>query len=149
MPHAILLILRRYRTVLLYGLIGLSALGVELIVFYLFTHQNILGLAIANAAAMGAGFLVSFGLNSFYNFKVRNRLFNRMIRFGIVTAGGYIISTGIILGLVNLLHVPPFTAKIISIPFFFLFQYTLNSRFTFHEMSPVRPGKLADDSSQY
>jgi putative flippase GtrA len=129
----------RHRTLLLYALIGGSALGLELLLFYLFTnviHQNI---PLSNAMAMGVGFFMSFTLNSFYNFRVRDKLLTRLIRFGVITFGGYWLSTFIILALVDYGHLPALSAKALSLPAFFVFQYMLNKRYSFHKLPAEEP----------
>lgn len=139
--------LRRRRNLVLYGSIGLTALLLEIALFHMLTHQYSLSVAVGNALAMGSGFIVSFSLNSHYNFKVRDQLLNRLLRFGFITAAGYVVSTGIILLLVAAAHISPFQAKLISIPFFFLFQYSLNSRYTFHDMTAKSPALEEPETS--
>lgn len=142
----VLSVFTRYRNLLLYAAIGISALLAELVIFYLLTKVAGMNIPVSNALAMIVGFFMSFFLNALYNFQVRNNLLSRLVRFGIVTFGGYLLSTAIILLLVEVAGVPVFYAKLISVPFFFAFQYTLNSRFTFKASNVAQPDTAPKDT---
>lgn len=116
---------------ILYGVIGLTALGLEFMVFTMLTHTLAQPIAASNAVAMLVGLLFSFSLNSQYNFRVHDLRLIRFLRYATVTVFGYALSTSIILVAVSLFSVSPAAAKLVSLPAFFLFQYSGHRFFTF------------------
>ena len=128
----VLRLIKQFRRVLLYGVIGLSALALELAIFYVLTQQLRLDIWASNAWGMLAGLVFAFTLNAQYNFQVRDRKLERFLRYGLVAFGGYVLTSGIIFGLTNQTQMPIFAAKLISLPPYFLFQYNCHRLFTFH-----------------
>jgi len=125
---------QKHRQIMLYGVIGLSALGLEVAIFYFLVRQPALGVAVANLIAMAAGLVFSFSLNARLNFRVRDQLTRRFGRYAIVTIGGFLLSTAIVLALVWIFTMPATTAKLISLPAFFIFQYTCHRLYAFRDV---------------
>jgi putative flippase GtrA len=140
--EAFQILFRHYRTIILYAAIGVSALGAELIVFYILAASTHAPIPISNALAMAIGFVISFTLNSLYNFGVKDKVLSRLVRFGLITFGGYWLSTLTIMLLITYAHTPSMVAKACSLPAFFVFQYALNKRFTFRQSAEPTPSAI-------
>lgn len=125
-------LVRQFRRVLLYGIIGLSALALEVGVFFVLSEQFGMNIWASNAWGMLAGLIFAFSLNAQFNFQVRDRMVERFFRYGLVAFGGYLLTSAIIFGLTHYVDLPVFVAKLISLPPYFLFQYNCHRLFTFH-----------------
>jgi putative flippase GtrA len=75
--------------------------------------------------------IICFALNTRYNFRVLDRMAYRFMVYAAVTAAGYLFSTVMLLLFVRQLHMLPIVGKLLTLPLVFVFQYTLNKRFTF------------------
>lgn len=139
------ILFKHYRNIILYALIGLSALSAELGVFYALSRGGRITIVISNAMAMGSGFFISFLLNAYYNFGVKNKLIHRLVRFGIITFCGYWLSTLMIVSLIDYGQLSPMIAKACSLPVLFAFQYLLNKQYTFQPTHKHVKEKLATD----
>lgn len=120
------------RQVILYGIIGLSALALEVAIFYVLSENMGTSVFVGNGAGMLAGLVFAFVLNSHYNFQVTDRKLERFLRYGLVAFGGYVLTSAIIFGLTQYVDMSVFVAKLISLPPYFLFQYNAHRLFTFH-----------------
>jgi putative flippase GtrA len=122
----------QFKRVLLYGVIGLSALALEVAIFYMLSERLKTGVLIGNAAGMLAGLVFAFVLNARYNFQITDRGVERFFRYGLVAFGGFILTSTIIFGLTHYTDMTVVVAKFISLPPYFLFQYNAHRLFTFH-----------------
>lgn len=132
----VLRLIKQFRRVLLYGVIGLSALTLEVAIFYVLSERLKTGVLIGNAAGMLAGLVFAFVLNARYNFQVTDRGVERFFRYGLVAFGGFILTSVIIFGLTHYTDMTVIVAKFISLPPYFLFQYNAHRLFTFHSPEP-------------
>lgn len=125
-----------FKEMFIYGLIGGGAVLIDLGLFWMFMlagpDDSTYYIYIANIIAISIAVVYSFTLNSIFNFKTRDNLWKRFISFCLVSFIGILISTAI-LAVASLLGVPPNPAKIISLPFIFITQYTLNRLITFRK----------------
>lgn len=88
---------------------------------------------LANFIAMNLGMLVSFFLNTFFNFKKKDNLKKRFISFMTIGYSGILLSTIVIL-ILNLIFKKHFVmVKLISIFIVAAYQFVLNKLFTFKE----------------
>lgn len=122
--------IRSFSECFFYGLIGIFAAAIDFGIFYILTVPLGLNKFISNIISMHIGMLVSFSLNATVNFKKTDRIFYRFIRYyliilfgmglssAILWAGGFIISSNIIL-------------KAIAIMIVAGVQFVLNSTLTF------------------
>lgn len=118
------------KELVLYVAFGLTALGIELFTFYLTVEILLWGLLVANLASIISGMIVSFGLNAVFNFKVNDQIGKRFAQYSVVVGIGYLLSSIIILSLVEL-SIAPVMAKVVALPFVFIVQFSLNKRFAF------------------
>ena len=132
----------KWRNALLYVFIGLSALLLDISIFYILNHQFAKGILLSNGLAMLAGMLWSFSLNAHYNFKTTNQLMKRFVRYTLVVILGYILGTAIIIICKDMFGFQALVGKLVSLPAVFLFQYLLNSRITFKASLSVNSNQL-------
>lgn len=122
---------RRYRTVLLYGVIGCSGVLLDLLLFLLL--YNVVGLhpQVANVVSLTAGITNNFLLNSHLNFRTRDSLARRYGRFLAVGLTGMVLVAVALLLFARLGGLDPNLVKACSVPFVAAFQYWANSRWSF------------------
>ncbi len=113
----------------LYGIIGIICAIVDGAVFY-FTYKNI-GVYISNFISMNVGMILSFILNTFLNFKVKDNLHKRAGIFFAVGYTGLIVSMLIMLIGVDILLINEMPVKIFSVLFVAIMQFALNKLVTF------------------
>jgi putative flippase GtrA len=113
-----------------YIFIGGIALLVELGSFFALAKFDS-PVVFGNFAAMTLGMFTSFGLNCRYNFKVNDRLMARFASFAAVTALSYILSTLLLVALIDGVGFAAFAAKVVTLPVVLAVQFTLNRRLTF------------------
>ena len=125
-------LIRRHRELLLYALIGALSSGTD---FMIYTGLVVAGLNlfVANVIGVNVGILLSFALNSRYNFKVTDRLFHRFLIFYGVGMLGLGLSTLLLWLMVEQAAWNEFWAKIITIVVVALFQFVLNKLLTFRK----------------
>lgn len=130
-PPSLLGLVARHRSFLLYAVIGAAAVVVDLAVFAVLTRQVGSHALVANTTSTFAAMAFSFTANSLLNFKVTDRIALRFLSFLLVTTGGYLVSSVMLMVLINGLGVDSLLAKGITLPVVFLLQFILNKRITF------------------
>jgi len=118
------------RNLVLYGLIGGFSSTVDVIVFILLNSRLNLNEFLSNAISVHIGILISFLLNSRFNFKKTDKLLKRLLSFYIVGLFGLLISSGM-LSLGNALQLPINYVKIASVFIVAAIQFCLNKFLTF------------------
>lgn len=124
-------ILQKYRLVILYICIGGFSAGLDIIVFHLLTAIGSVDYLLANFLSVNIGITSSFILNRQYNFRVKDRVVRRLIKFYSVGIAGLTLSMILLWLLNSVLSFDLTIIKFITIPIIFLFQLTLNKLFTF------------------
>ena len=119
------------RNFILYGIIGLIATVVDVSIFQLLINKIKINYIVANCVSMPIGAFLSFTLNSYYNFKVKNDFFKRFLTFFIIILVGFFISNVLIYLMVHFLTIEKLVAKSISIICVALLQFSLNKVITF------------------
>ncbi len=84
-------------------LIGCTGVTWDLVGFAILTHYLLLSYLLANAISVSLGITNNFFLNAFYNFKTRDRLFNRFIRFYCIGLIGLVVSSSLMFVLINII----------------------------------------------
>ena len=106
----------------------LSDIGVySLLITMGFNYQ------IANASGYLMGTLVSFFLNRHYTFKIKDKVLKRLISFLSVAFIGYFTSALLLYFLVESLTMDAIIAKIATLFFVLILQFSLNKKITFRE----------------
>jgi putative flippase GtrA len=119
------------REFILYIIFGLFSAGIDFTIFYLLFNYKNLEVVFATVISTFCGYMISFLLNSFINFKRTNHAFVRFIKFATIGTTGIALSAVIITIGVDNLGIDGNFMKIISIIIIGTLQYLLNSRITF------------------
>lgn len=115
---------------ILYGLIGGGGAIVEFSIFSLLINSNI-KVEVANVIGVTSGFLFTFTMNTFFNFKKTNKLIKRFFSYAGICLLGMIVSTTMVSLLKDKMNV--YMLKIILIVFIAICQFMLNNKFTYKE----------------
>ncbi|MDR1187922.1 MAG: GtrA family protein [Bifidobacteriaceae bacterium] len=138
------------RQVLLYGLFGLTAAGVDFGLFRLL-RQTGMTLLVANVVSVNVGIAISFVCNAFLNFRRTDTLARRALTFFCVGWAGLALSSAILAVGVQRMDLDETWVKAASIVVVAAFQFTLNKFVTFrvakkslpdappHGISSLRP----------
>jgi protoporphyrinogen oxidase/putative flippase GtrA len=126
----------QYRHMLLYGVIGVSAIVVDVLVFMVMF--NLVGVhpVIATIISVTTAMVYAFLLNAFYNFGTKDYVKKRLISYATVSMLGLLLSAVIIEGL-SRISIDPNIAKLISLPPIVIGQYLVNRRFAFKKTESV------------
>jgi putative flippase GtrA len=126
------LLRKEIKNLFLYGICGslgvLTDLSIYTALIYLGAHYKF-----AFIIGYAAGTLVSFIINRRVTFKALDNTKRRMVMFFTVAAIGSVVSMAVIWVMVDILHILPVIAKIISLFFVFATQYVLNRLITFRK----------------
>ncbi|PRY51931.1 putative flippase GtrA [Geodermatophilus tzadiensis] len=122
---------RRYRSFVLYQLIGVSGVLLDLVLFLLL--YNVLGLheQLATVLSTSAGITNNFLLNSYLNFRVRDGMLRRFLRFYAVGLVGIGLVAVLLLVFHTWLGVDANVVKVVSLPVVAVLQFLLNKRWSF------------------
>jgi len=83
----------------------------------------------ANAYGYMLGTMISFILNRRYTFKIKDKVLQRLFKFGLVAMTGYLISALFLFLLVS--KFDPIISKLATLIVVVFIQFTLNKKFTF------------------
>lgn len=128
----------RHATLAKYLLIGGTAAVLDLSVFFLLFNFTAAGVVISQTVAMIVGLVFSFALNATKNFQTTDRILLRLLSFVCVCAIGFLLGLGIILAFAAAFPNPVIggnIGKVVSLPFVFIVQYTINKKVTFRKSS--------------
>ena len=123
--------LKNERQLLQYALIGVTGVTCDLLSFILLTKYLLLPYLLANAVSVSLGIANNFFLNAFYNFKVKDRLMVRFLRFYSIGLFGLALSSGLLFLLVQVLAAGQLAAKLLTAVMVALVQFYLNKTITF------------------
>jgi putative flippase GtrA len=123
------------RNLVLYGLIGSFAAGVDTLLFHLLVYRLGWVDLVANVLTVAVGITISFFLNRRFNFKVMDRTGRRYAAFFSVGLIGLGLSELILL-VGRLLEAEPLAVKIVSVFIVAIVQFTLNKTVSFRRAAP-------------
>ena len=126
-------LVRKYvdRSFVLYGIIGISGVTIDFLIFSFLVKIIGLHYVISNIISVSIGLTNNFILNRKYNFRVYNRPIYRFISFYVIGIIGIAISTLLINLIVENLGLPILLTKIIVTIIVVIFQYIGNRYITF------------------
>lgn len=126
---------RRYlnKHFIYYILIGASATLVDTSIFYVLNEFAGFSIILSNCISLTIGILLSFYLNSHFNFRKKNRFLRRLLFFSVILLFGMLIGTSILYVMVNTAGINKIASKVISVIVTGVFQYLFNSRITFRD----------------
>ncbi len=119
------------RNLILYALVGCLGVLVDMTVFYILFSIMRIPVFVSNFVSISAGITNNFFLNAFFNFKTKDNLLVRYMRFSGIGLFGYLISTILIYILSDIFFIDEMIAKFFTLFLVFLVQYNLNKRFSF------------------
>ncbi|GAA2820227.1 GtrA family protein [Saccharopolyspora taberi] len=119
------------RSLVLYTVIGGSGVLLDYLLFLLLF--NVVGLheQVANVLSTTAGITNNFVLNAWLNFRTRDRILVRFLRFYAVGVAGIGLTFVLLRVFSGFLGIDPNLVKAGSLPLVLLFQYTINRRWSF------------------
>lgn len=122
----------RFRNLILYGLIGSFSSSLDFVVFYYLVNFLKANFLLANCVSVTCGICTSFFLNREFNFRQKDKTLLRWAIFFAVGLMGLLISSVILLILINRLYFDKITSKVISIILVVIVQYLLNKYISFN-----------------
>lgn len=131
MKRIITSLYRRYRNLLLYGIIGACSAGLDFLVFTLLVNYAGLHYIVANCISIFTGISTSFVLNRNYNFKVKDDTHRRFSLFLAIGLGGLLLSNLILYLCVEQGGLGSLPSKLLAIVVVSLLQFLANKYITF------------------
>lgn len=125
------------RNMVLYGVIGVSAVMVDMLFFAVFYNVLHIAPVVSTMFSVSIGMVYSFFLNSIYNFKTRDSIKKRFFSFFIISIGAMILSA-IAIEFLHRMNINPNVAKVISLPPIVILQYIFNKYFTFNKIKKAK-----------
>ena len=114
-----------------YGFIGVAGLLIDFGLFILFIKYFGVHYQIANVIAFLGSSSHNFVLNAFFNFKKKDRLLVRYLKYLSIGITGVIASAIMLFIFIEIMGLIEILSKIITIFFVTIAQFILNRRFTF------------------
>lgn len=124
-------VLKRFRTIILYGIIGCFSSGLDFLVFSLLTYYVNFHYITANCISIIVGITTSFCLNRAYNFRVKDDVLRRFIIFLSVGLCGLGLSNCILWICIEKIMLGELLSKVSSIFIVVFFQFLVNKTITF------------------
>lgn len=122
---------RKFRNLILYGVIGCFTSALDFFVFTVLTQYFGVYYLLSNCMSVLAGISASFCLNRTYNFKVKDKAFLRFSSFLAVGLCGLVFSNAILWVGIGKMHWDSSLVKFLSIVLVVFFQFLLNKHVTF------------------
>ena len=114
-----------------YAFIGVLGASLDFIMFAFLTKTWNIYYIYANMVSVSLGISNNFIFNVLFNFKVRNNILGRFIKFYSIGILGLGISIGILYFLVEIMQINALVAKVITMFSVPLIQFYLNKHITF------------------
>ncbi len=125
------------RTAILYGIIGVSAVVVDLSFFLIFFNLFSISAVISTILSVSISTVYAFTLNAKFNFKTKDLIKTRFLSYVAVSIFGMLTSV-IFIKIFSFLGIDPNITKIISLPPIVLSQYFLNKNLTFKKNTSLK-----------
>jgi putative flippase GtrA len=127
----ILNIFLKQKQLILYLIIGGFCASLDYIFFAFFIKFFNFGYLFANTISINIGIITSFILNRHYNFKMKDRVFIRFLTFYLIGLLGLVISSGILVVMIEWLSYNEYVSKMFSLVVIAIIQFLLNKFITF------------------
>jgi len=114
-----------------YSLIGFSGVFLDLILFSFLHYKLEINFQLANVLSTTAGIINNFLFNAFLNFKAKDHLLKRFMKFYVIGLLGLSFSAALLEVLIRYFEMPALVAKIITIIVIVILQFNLNKKFSF------------------
>ena len=132
--------LHRFRTLILYGIIGSFSSFLDFIIYTLLTGYVGLFYITANCISVLMGITTSFALNRKYNFKVKDKTGKRFFIFLTVGLCGLLMSNLILYVCIAHLQYNTTPSKLLSIILVVFLQFLINKYITFKQTQQPNNG---------
>ena len=123
----------KYRELLLYAIIGGSGASLDFIIYTFLSQKFDIHYQISNVISVSCGILNNFLLNTYYNFKTKDKLLKRFILFYSIGFFGLGLSAVGLFSLVDMIKMNEIPAKVLLIPSVALIQFILNKYITYRK----------------
>lgn len=124
------------RQLVLYGLIGVTGIAIDIVVFLLLVNYFEVSPIVATVISTLCGITNNFLLNRSINFKKLDATFSRLVCFFSVGIAGALLSGVLLLVLSEVFSLDPNLVKLVSIPPIVVLQYFLNKQISFGDKAP-------------
>ena len=131
MKHDLKGILAKYRELIIYCVIGCSGATLDFVVYAAFTRGAGLHYQLANFLSVSFGIVNNFFLNSFFNFRTRDRMLVRFCCFYSIGMFGWVLSAGCLWLFIEKIGLSALVAKFGTIFIVTVVQFLLNKFITF------------------
>jgi|WetSurSiteA1Bulk_404760.scaffolds.fasta_scaffold08281_3 putative flippase GtrA len=131
MYQFLFLFAQKNRQFISYSIIGVTGATIDFVLFSIFVKSFSINYLISNTISVSAGITNNFLLNTFLNFKVKDKLAVRFFRFYTIGISGLLMSSVMLYIFITLLHMDTLISKAITIIFVVILQYTLNKKYSF------------------
>ena len=122
---------RRHRSFVLYQLIGASGALLDLLLFLALYNAAGVHEQVATAISTSVGIANNFLLNSYLNFRKRDGMLRRFVRFYTVGLLGLALVAVLLLVFHSWLGVDANIVKVVSMPIVAVLQFLVNKRWSF------------------
>ena len=133
MKAAILSFLKERRSFVVYCVIGVSGVALDYACYFALVNWGGMYYLLANAVSCSLGITNNFLLNSFFNFKTRDRLPARFVSFYGIGLLGLAVSSAMLYGMVSLARMNPNYSKLWTLAVVVVLQYNLNRLISFRK----------------
>jgi putative flippase GtrA len=124
-----------------YLMIGLTAMAIDLLVFYLLNKSLNIFPIVANTVSVSVATIFGFFANQKYNFQISDNLIKRFFSYASVSVFGLILGNVLIYLMNSVWGYDSFLAKVISLPIVVGLQYLINRFVSFNEKAFVGSGR--------
>ncbi|MDA3645998.1 GtrA family protein [Saccharopolyspora indica] len=114
-----------------YAAIGASGVLLDYLLFLLLYNAFGLHEQVANVISTTAGITNNFVLNALFNFRKRDRILVRFLRFYAVGVAGIGLTFALLQVFSGWLGIDPNLVKAASLPIVLIVQYTINKKWSF------------------
>lgn len=120
---------------LLYCIIGASGTLLDFGIYSLLLKSGMQNYQAANAISYASGTTLSFILNARFNFRISDKIAQRMACFFCVAFIGWLVSAGLLHVLIDHYHFNKYLSKLATLVLVVLLQYNLNRLLSFRKAS--------------
>jgi putative flippase GtrA len=124
-------IVQKYRHFLLYSIIGVSGVFIDFFSYGAMVSWTSISYLLANIVSTTLGICNNFIWNAWFNFRKTDNIKNRFFTFYFVGMLGLLLSTVILYILVQYFSIQELVAKMVTIVFVVIVQYSLNKKYSF------------------
>ena len=124
-------IYKKFRNLILYGIIGCCSSTLDFLLYTLFVSVFGWHYILSNCISVLAGITTSFTLNRNYNFKIKDKTRQRFAVFLSIGLCGMMVSNMLLYLCIDILHWNKIVSKLLSIILVVIFQFILNKYITF------------------